>query len=86
MRTERSNILRKPRRDGIARIIQAVPALMRLPEKNMRVVFDRNADVLYLAFQRPQKATDSEMRDDGIIVHRRSREVVGVTILDVSQR
>jgi uncharacterized protein YuzE len=42
--------------------------------------------VLYLSFRKPQKATDSELRDDGIIVHRRGKEVVGLTIQDASTR
>ena len=30
--------------------------------------YDEEADVLYLSFQRPQKATESEMRDDGVLL------------------
>ncbi len=52
----------------------------------MSVDYDEEADVLYIAFDRPQRATDSEMHDDGVIVHRRGRQVVGVTILDASGR
>jgi len=66
-------------------ILRAVPALLEMPAQ-MWVDYDADADVLYLAFDRPQKATDSELRDDGIIIHRRQRRVVGVTILDASQR
>ena len=33
-----------------------------------------------------QRATDSELRDDGIIVHRRGKKVVGLTIQDASTR
>ena len=66
-------------------ILRAVPALLDMPAQ-MWVDYDADADVLYLAFDRPQKATDSEMRDDGVIVHRRGPRIVGVTILDASQR
>jgi len=48
--------------------------------------YDEEVDVLYLSFYRPQKATDSEMRDDGIIVRRRGKQIVGLTILDASTR
>jgi uncharacterized protein YuzE len=47
---------------------------------------DAEADVLYLSFRRPQRATDSEMRDNGIIVHRRGNQIVGLTILEASTR
>ncbi|HEV3079645.1 MAG TPA: DUF2283 domain-containing protein [Gemmataceae bacterium] len=48
--------------------------------------FDSEADVLYISFRRPQRASDSEMREDGIIVHRRGKQIVGLTILDTSTR
>ena len=48
--------------------------------------FDSEADVLYISFRRPQRASDSEMREDGIIVHRRGKQIVGLTILDASTR
>ena len=70
----------------LAKILQAVPVLLGMPERRMSVDYDEEADVLYIAFERPQRATDSEMRDDGVIVHRRGKKVVGVTILDASTR
>jgi uncharacterized protein YuzE len=70
----------------LAKILQAVPVLLGMPEPRMSVDYDEEADVLYIAFERPQRATDSEMRDDGVIVHRRGKRVVGVTILDASGR
>ncbi|MBI4717552.1 MAG: DUF2283 domain-containing protein [Planctomycetes bacterium] len=70
----------------ITKVLNAVPALVAMPDSSMWVDYDSGADVLYIAFQRPQQATDSELRDDGIIVHRRGRRVVGITILDASTR
>ena len=55
-------------------------------EDPMWVDYDADADVLYIAFERPQRATDSELRDDGVILHRRGKQIVGVTILDASER
>ena len=71
---------------SFAKILRAVPALLGMPEPRISVDYDEEADVLYIAFDRPQRATDSEMRDDGVIVHRRGKKVVGVTILDLSAR
>ena len=70
----------------LTRILKAVPQLVRCPVKQMWIDYDEEADVLYLSFCKPQKATDSELRDDGIIVHRRGKKVVGVTIQDASTR
>ena len=70
----------------IARILKAAPRLINLPAKQMWIDYDAEADVLYLSFAKPQRATDSELRDDGIIVHRRGKKVVGLTIQDASTR
>lgn len=50
------------------------------------VDYDKGADVLYISFIRPQKATDSIMRDDGILLRYRGKKLVGMTILDYSKR
>ncbi len=69
-----------------ARILHAVPQLVHFPAKRVWIDDDSEADVLYLSFCKPQRATDSELRDDGIIVHRRGTKVVGLTIQDASTR
>jgi uncharacterized protein YuzE len=51
----------------------------------MWIDYDAEADVLYLSFRKPQRATDGELRDDGIIVHRRGKKV-GLTIQAASTR
>jgi uncharacterized protein YuzE len=74
------------RAKDFARILQAVPRLIHFPAKQLWIDYDAQADVLYLSFSKPQRATDSELRDDGIIVHRRAKKVVGLTIQDASTR
>ncbi len=69
-----------------APIIDAVPYLIRFPSRRFWVDYDKKADVLYISFQRPQKATDSEMTDEGILLRYRGDELVGMTIMDVSTR
>ena len=70
----------------LASVHQLARALLQFPVKKLWTDYDEEADVLYLSFRRPQKATDSEMRDDGIIVRKRGKEIVGLTILDASTR
>ena len=50
------------------------------------VDYDNEADVLYISFQRPQRATDTEMTDEGILLRHRDNQLVGITILDASMR
>ncbi|MBW3543352.1 MAG: DUF2283 domain-containing protein [Planctomycetes bacterium] len=74
------------RRADIAAILRAVPSLVDLPGRRFQVDFDDEADVLYLSFRRPQKATASKLLDNGVIVHRPGEEIVGLTILEASKR
>src|SRR5262245_23529240 len=47
--------------------------------------YDDEADVLYISLKRPQKATETkEVTDGQILLHYRNKELVGITILDVS--
>ena len=51
------------------------------------VDYDREADVVYVSFRRPQHATDTiEMDDQGILLRYRGKKLVGVTILNASTR
>jgi len=48
--------------------------------------YDEGADVLYVHFTGTPSSNHSEMRGDGIILDYREKELVGLTILDASQR
>ncbi len=70
----------------IKEIFKVIPSLLKLPNRKMWIDYDRDADVLYISFKRPQKATDSEMTKDGILLRYKGDKLVGITILDVSRR
>ncbi len=63
-----------------------MPYLTQFPSKRFWVDYDEEADVLYISFKRPQKATDRKMCNDGVLLRYRGKQLVGVTILDVSTR
>jgi len=69
-----------------ASVFKAVPLLIDFPAGKFWVDYDREADVLYISFDRPQKATDTQSRDDGILLRYRDGELVGITVLDASTR
>ncbi len=48
--------------------------------------YDEKVDVLYLHFEDRPGSTHSQMRDDGVILDYKGRRLVGVTILEASQR
>ena len=67
-------------------ISEAVPHLIRLPQKKAWIDYDEEADVLYISLKRPQKATDTKLLEDkGILLRYRDKDLVGVTVLDASK-
>ena len=67
-------------------VTRAVPLLLKFPERRFWVDYDEETDVLYISFRRPQKATDSEMTEEGILLRYKGDELVGITVLDASTR
>ncbi len=67
-------------------VFQAIPFLTDFPTQRFWVDYDREADVLYISFQRPQKATNTEMSDEGILFRYRDQQLVGITVLEASTR
>jgi uncharacterized protein YuzE len=69
----------------IKEISRAVPHFIKLPVDRMWIDYDKQADVLYISFRRPQKATDSEMLKNGILLRYKGERLVGMTILEASK-
>jgi uncharacterized protein YuzE len=63
-----------------------VSDLLALPARQVWTDYDREADVLYLSFRKPQDANDSILQDDGSIYHYRDDELVGITIMNASTK
>ncbi len=48
--------------------------------------YDKDADVLYLSFRKPQNATKTIETDDNILIRTDGDEIAGLTILNASSR
>ncbi len=70
----------------LTEVFRATPHLLRFPKEKTWVDYDKEADVLYLSFERPQKATDSEMLDNGVLLRYKEDKLVGMTITEASKR
>ena len=67
-------------------ISDAVPHLIRLPDRKAWIDYDEKADVLYISLKRPQRATETKfLADKGILLRYRAKDLVGVTVLDASK-
>ncbi len=59
--------------EEVKKIVDAIPMLLEFPERKFYVDYDKEADVLYISFERPQKATDTEVSEERVLL--RYREV-----------
>ncbi|MFN2395885.1 MAG: DUF2283 domain-containing protein [Bacteroidales bacterium] len=48
--------------------------------------YDKEADVLYVHFKKPNHADNSEMTDDDIIIRYEKEEIIGISLLNASKK
>jgi uncharacterized protein YuzE len=65
-------------------LIQVIPYFLKY--KNVWTSYDSEADVLYVHFKKNNIADNSEMTDDDIIIRYADNQIIGLTILNVSER
>ena len=70
----------------IKEYLQLIPAVSHAPKKFLWSSYDEEADVLYINFKKPSHATDSELKENDVIVRYNNSEIVGLTILHASKR
>jgi uncharacterized protein YuzE len=77
-------------RQSAERIVAKCSAIVRdvlqLPARNVWLDYDEEADVLYMSFRKPQRATKTIELEKDILVRKDGRSIVGVTILNASAR
>ena len=67
-------------------VFETTQHLIKFPSNRFFVDYDKGADVLYISFNRPQKATDRKMLDNGVLLRYHHKKLVGITVLDASKR
>lgn len=70
---------------AIKETLKVIPGFFRMKLPHAWFDYDKEADVLYISFQKPQQATDSELLEDDILVRRRGKKVVGLTVMNASR-
>lgn len=68
--------------------LKLIPVLKTLPKRAFQMVYDYEADVLYIDFYNPPcSSDDSELTDNDILIRYDEKdEIVGFTILHASTR
>ena len=70
----------------VEQYVSLIPAVKHSPKQYLWSSYDAEADVLYVNFKKPSHADDSELTDDDVIIRYEQGQVVGLTILNASQR
>jgi len=60
--------------------------ITKLSAEHIWVDYDKEADVLYLSFRKPQRAENTIETDDDILIRKDGEKIVGITILNASTR
>ncbi len=71
---------------ALKEIFEALPYIKRIGAKHLWFDFDEKADVLYVSLERPQRATDTDILEDGIFLRLRDKKIVGITITNISSK
>ena len=50
-------------------------------KRNLIINYDRKADVLYVSFDALQKANDTEIFSNDILVRKKNKAIIGLTLL-----
>jgi uncharacterized protein YuzE len=80
-----ATVITKATEDFIGRCVAMASGMLKLPTHQMWLDYDEEADVLYMSFRRPQRATKTIETDD-VLIRKDGREIVGLTILNASSR
>jgi uncharacterized protein YuzE len=70
----------------IAKCVAIATNMLKLPTKHVWMDYDDEADVLYVSFRRPQRATKTIETDDDILIRMDGKKIVGLTILNARSR
>jgi uncharacterized protein YuzE len=71
---------------AINNYLKLIETVRYAPRKYIWSSYDDEADVLYINFKKPSHATDSELTDDDVIIRYEHDEIIGLTILNASER
>ena len=66
-------------------IVSVVPKIMQTKPGHIFIDYDKPADVLYISLGKPQKATDSELLENNVLIRKRNNKIIGLTIIGASK-
>ena len=72
--------------DFVSNCVVVATDMLKLSTQHVWLDYDKEADVLYMSFRKPQRATTTVETDDDILIRKDGKNIVGLTILNASSR
>lgn len=69
-------------RDFAGHFVALATEMSQFRTRHMWLDYDKEADVLYVSFRKPQRATETIELSDDILVRKDGRDIVGLTIMN----
>ena len=79
-------LMAKETNDFIGQCVNVASDILRLSAKQIWIDYDNEADVLYMSFRKPQRATETVELDVDMLLRKDGKKIVGLTILNASTR
>jgi len=81
-----ATVAAKKTADLVSNCIAFATKMLKFPTQHVWLDYDREADVLYVSFRKPQRATETLELEDDILIRKEGRDIVGLTILNASRK
>jgi len=72
--------------DFVSHCIALAAQVTKLPSQHVWLDYDKEADVLYMSFRKPQRAKETVELEEDILIRKDGKEIVGLTILNASRK
>ena len=70
----------------IGQCINVASDILKMSARQVWIDYDKEADVLYMSFRKPQRAVETIELDDDMLLRKDGEKIVGLTILNASSR
>jgi uncharacterized protein YuzE len=70
----------------VKRCLTMADDMVKLSARQVWIDYDEEADVLYMSFRKPQRATKTIEADADVLIRKDGREIVGITVMNASTR
>jgi len=81
-----ATIITKQTEDFIGKCMAIASDMVKLPTHHIWLDYDKEADVLYMSFRKPQRATKTIETNEDILIRKDGKEIVGLTIMNASSK